>query len=344
MEQLKIIGTEDDVLVLATESGERFSLPVDDVLRVELRKARREREGEAAREPPEPARDPGAHPRRACPPKRSRCCSARASRTSRASRAPCSPSASTSSARRWPCPCCSAATSSGDAHPTFGSAVRGKLAEAGASGERWTSWKEQTGWIVKLEFTASDVDHDARWGFEPASQHAVAAERRRDPAVAPGFAARRADPATARARDSVPPKDDTRFDSGAFGPRRLPDADLESPELADADRRRGTGGRDQARGRAGRDVGRDRRPARGAASPPRAARAASRPRRRAATAIALSRRAVRRARARLRRDAERRPSPTTRRRPPPSRRRGRRKGRTSMPSWDEIVFGARTED
>ncbi len=23
---------------------------------------------------------------------------------------------------------------------------------------------------------------------------------------------------------------------------------------------------------------------------------------------------------------------------------GRRKGRTSMPSWDEIVFGARTED
>ena len=55
----------------------------------------------------------------------------------------------------------------GDAHPTFGSAVRGKLAEAGATGERWTSWKEPTGWIVKLEFTASDVDHDARWSFEP---------------------------------------------------------------------------------------------------------------------------------------------------------------------------------
>ena len=29
----------------------------------------------------------------------------------------------------------------------------------------------------------------------------------------------------------MPPKDDSRFDSGAFGPRRLPDADLESPDL-----------------------------------------------------------------------------------------------------------------
>ena len=33
MEQLKVIGTEDDILVLATESGERFSLAVDEVLR-----------------------------------------------------------------------------------------------------------------------------------------------------------------------------------------------------------------------------------------------------------------------------------------------------------------------
>jgi len=47
MEQLKVIGTEDDVLVLVTESGDRFSLAVDDVLRVELRKARKERDGDA---------------------------------------------------------------------------------------------------------------------------------------------------------------------------------------------------------------------------------------------------------------------------------------------------------
>ena len=39
-----------------------------------------------------------------------------------------------------------------DALPTFGAAVRAKLSEAGASRERWTSWKESTGWIVKLSF------------------------------------------------------------------------------------------------------------------------------------------------------------------------------------------------
>ena len=40
MEQLTIVGTEDDKLILATESGERFAVAIDDVLRVELRKAR----------------------------------------------------------------------------------------------------------------------------------------------------------------------------------------------------------------------------------------------------------------------------------------------------------------
>ena len=54
MEQLKVIGTEDDVLVLATDSGERFSLSVDDVLRIELRKARRERESEPPANRPSP--------------------------------------------------------------------------------------------------------------------------------------------------------------------------------------------------------------------------------------------------------------------------------------------------
>ncbi len=54
MEQLKVIGTEDDRLVLATESGDRFSLPVDEVLRNELRRTRRDRDhdGQAARPSP----------------------------------------------------------------------------------------------------------------------------------------------------------------------------------------------------------------------------------------------------------------------------------------------------
>ncbi len=51
---------------------------------------------------------------------------------------------------------------------TFGSVIRRRLADAGAIGERWASWKEDGGgWIVKLTFVAETIERDARWSFEP---------------------------------------------------------------------------------------------------------------------------------------------------------------------------------
>ena len=51
---------------------------------------------------------------------------------------------------------------------TFGSVIRERLADLNAVGERWASWKEQGGgWIVKLAFSIDHVDHDARWAFDP---------------------------------------------------------------------------------------------------------------------------------------------------------------------------------
>ncbi len=51
---------------------------------------------------------------------------------------------------------------------TFGSVIRARLADLDAVGERWASWKEAgSGWVVKLSFTANQIDHDARWGFDP---------------------------------------------------------------------------------------------------------------------------------------------------------------------------------
>src|SRR5690554_1762899 len=49
MENVTIVGTEAGVLVLATESGARFALPIDDVLHSEIRRARRKSEPEAAK-------------------------------------------------------------------------------------------------------------------------------------------------------------------------------------------------------------------------------------------------------------------------------------------------------
>src|SRR5690349_14136866 len=159
MEQLKVIGTEDESLVLATESGDRFSLAVDDVLRIELRKARRDRDTEPPANRPSP-REIQSHIRAGL--------SAEEVATLLGARV--------EDVARFEGPVLAEREHvvgqalavpvllgdfEPDNNPTFGSAVRDKLADAGASGERWTSWKDHTGWIIKLEFTANEVDHDA---------------------------------------------------------------------------------------------------------------------------------------------------------------------------------------
>ena len=61
----------------------------------------------------------------------------------------------------------------GDTSSAFGALINSRLRELGASGERWASWKEADGtWVVKLEFEAATIDHDARWSFEP-RKHAL---------------------------------------------------------------------------------------------------------------------------------------------------------------------------
>jgi hypothetical protein len=51
---------------------------------------------------------------------------------------------------------------------TFGTVIRRRLADGGAIGERWASWKEEGGgWVVKLTFVAETIEHDARWSFDP---------------------------------------------------------------------------------------------------------------------------------------------------------------------------------
>jgi hypothetical protein len=229
MEQLKVIGTEDESLVLATESGDRFSLAVDDVLRIELRKARRDRETEPPANRPSP-REIQAHIRAGLSAQEvATLLGARVEDVARFE-GPVLAEREHVVGQALAVPVLLGGDLEGDAHPTFGSAVRAKLAEAGATGERWTSWKEPTGWIVKLEFTASEVGHDARWSFEPrrgilSPLNADAIQLSRQGSLPDGLIPR------LRALDVVAAKDDTRFDSGAFGPRRLPDADLESPEL-----------------------------------------------------------------------------------------------------------------
>lgn len=343
MEQLKVIGTEDDRLVLATESGERFALAVDDVLRIELRKARRERDddGQAARPSP---REIQAHIRAGLSAEEvANLLGARVEDVVRFE-GPVLAEREHVVGQALAVPVLLGNDFEHDAHPTFGSAVRSKLAEAGATAERWTSWKDPSGWTVKLEFTANEVDHDARWGFDPRRStlsplNADAIQLSRQGSLPDGLIPR------LRALDAVPAKDDSRFDSGAFGPRKLPEADLESPDLPSP---AAPAVQDAAIKRADEpavtnaetaDLLEALRRRRGQREPlPGAMEESSHGRTHSPVALFDA----------LEPGYDEAPieevpdAPFDE--PSVAAEAGRRKGRTSMPSWDEIVFGARTED
>ncbi|MDQ1530341.1 MAG: hypothetical protein QOE37_446 [Microbacteriaceae bacterium] len=57
---------------------------------------------------------------------------------------------------------------------TFGSVMAERLAALNASGVKWTSAKEPTGWVLDVTFTADEIQHDARWRFDPKRMQLVA--------------------------------------------------------------------------------------------------------------------------------------------------------------------------
>ncbi|GAB3599336.1 septation protein SepH [Microbacterium tumbae] len=237
MENVTIVGTESGVLVLATASGERFALPIDDLLRAEIRRAH--------------SRTPESAPRLAASPKeiqahiRSGLSAPEVAELLGVEESVVARFEGPVLAERehvvgqaLAVPVLIGSEVEPDAQPTFGTAIRAKLAEVAASGERWVSWKEESGWIIKLEFTANEIDHDARWSFDPrrsalAPLNADATQLSRQGSLPEGLIPRLR--AVDSERTPSPYKDDSRFDSGAFGLRPLadPEADLEEPALPD---------------------------------------------------------------------------------------------------------------
>ncbi|MDQ0725357.1 septation protein SepH [Microbacterium sp. W4I20] len=235
MENVTIVGTEAGVLVLATESGERFALPIDDMLQREIRRATRQGEPAGQRLAASP-RDIQAQIRAGLTAVEvSELLGISVEDVSRFE-GPVLAEREHIIGQALAVPVLIGSEVEPDAQPTFGAAVRDKLAEVAASAERWASWKEDTGWIVKLEFTANDVEHDARWSFDPrrsalAPLNSDATQLSRQGSLPEGLIPRLR--AVDQERTTSPYKDESRFDSGAFGPRLLPapDADVEDPAL-----------------------------------------------------------------------------------------------------------------
>lgn len=165
MQELKVIGVENGALLAASEEGDRFRIPIDEVLQSRLRQTQTE-----------PATGTKLSPREIQAHIRSGMSAEDVAAVT---------GASLDYVRRFEGPVVaereyivSSALSVPvhtaidpdpvDEDANFGSVIRERLASLGATNERWASWKEPGGgWIVKLSFTAEEIDHDARWGFEP---------------------------------------------------------------------------------------------------------------------------------------------------------------------------------
>ncbi len=100
---------------------------------------------------------------------------------------------------------------------TFGMAIRSRLVDLGASSERWASWKDAaTGWIVKLSFTTGQIDHDARWHFDPKRQALDPMNNEATALSQQGNLAGSLIPRLRAVHSDDRPQDASRFDSGAF--------------------------------------------------------------------------------------------------------------------------------
>ncbi|WP_136709793.1 septation protein SepH [Agromyces sp. H66] len=212
MQELKVIGVENGALLAASDDGARFRIEIDEVLQSRIRQAQ-----------PETHTGPKPSPREVQSLIRSGLSAEDVAQVT---------GASIDYIRRFEGPVLAerehivtsalavpvhvaAEVDPADDPATFGSVIRERLAKLGVHGERWASWKdEERGWIVKLEFTADTIDHDARWGFEPRTQalhplNSEATTLSQQGELKGGLIPR----LRAVAPDAAEP---TRFDSGAF--------------------------------------------------------------------------------------------------------------------------------
>ncbi len=328
MQELRVIGVENGALLVVSDDGERYSIPIDEVLQSRLRQA---------------APDPGV----------GRKLSPREIQDQIRSGMSAQDVASVtgmpveyiekyerpilaerehivSSALDVP------VQTALDTGPisggmSFGTVIRSRLSAINAINERWASWKDPaSGWVVKLAFTADQIDHDARWSFEPKKQtlsplNSEATTLSQQGAVPTVLVPR------LRAVSPTPEPDVSRFDSGAFTPEELPQAPSRfAPRALQAETNQTADLLDALRRRRGE--------------------------REAAPSFDDEAMAAHPSTGRIRIvDVEMPPVVEEEREPAPEPEQLRptlpqptvpkaRKGRTAMPSWDDIVFGARADD
>lgn len=226
MHKLTVIGAESDTLLLEGAAGEKFKVTIDESLRTALRNARSVDDGSARRLSP---REIQAHIRAGMS----------ASDVASITGAPleyiekfegpvlAEREYVIESALAIPVNTAADTDSAAEAR-TFGSVILARLSDLGATHVRWASWKEpDAGWIVKLAFTADSIDHDARWGFEPRKSTLVPTNNEAITLSQQGEVTGGLIPRLRAVAPEPRTPDESRFDSGAFHEAELGMADTQ---------------------------------------------------------------------------------------------------------------------
>ncbi|GLI28748.1 DNA-binding protein [Agromyces rhizosphaerae] len=164
MQELKVIGVENGALLAASDEGARFRIPIDDVVQSKLRQSH----PESPNAPRLAPREVQAHIRAGLSAEEVATLTGASLEAIRRFEGPVLAEREHIVNSALAVPVHIEGEVDPDTPPTFGSVIRDRLDKLGADRGRWASWKEEDrGWMVKLEFRADDIDHDARWGFEP---------------------------------------------------------------------------------------------------------------------------------------------------------------------------------
>ncbi|MDQ1581064.1 MAG: hypothetical protein QOD05_1839 [Microbacteriaceae bacterium] len=227
MQDLKVIGVENGALLAASDAGERYRIAIDEVLQSRLRQGRTESNTNGPKLSP---REVQAHIRAGMSAEDVAAVTGASIEYIERFEGPILAEREHMVASALSVPVHTAAEVDPLEGATFGSVIRDRLASLGVSGERWASWKEQEGgWIVKLAFTADSIDHDARWSYD-ARKHALAPLNSEATTLSQqGELQGALIPRLRAVTPHTSETDESRFDSGAFTFRDLSN-DLVGPD------------------------------------------------------------------------------------------------------------------
>jgi len=233
MQDLKVIGVEDGALLAASDDGERYRIAIDEVALTKLRRLKADQHDAGVRISP---REIQAHIRGGLSAEDVAELTGASLEYVQRFEGPIVAerehivAQALAVAVRMP-----ADVDLLGENATFGAAIRERLASLGATSERWASWREEDGaWIVKLSFTTDGIDHDARWNYDPRKAHLAPAN-----AEASTLSQQGELPPTGlipRLRAVAPlVPEEARFESGVFDfaePRRAEPSRAEAPATA----------------------------------------------------------------------------------------------------------------